>query len=288
MTESKKAKVAKGNTRTLATYKKQDKYWCFTSFDTEMSLKPKKNSFITYIIGGLEICPETKKQHIQGYLECKTKRTINAIKKELNCNGLHLEPRLGTQLEAINYCKKDGNIMEFGEPAKDTGQGKRTDLIEYKNSVLSGATEKDLMENHFETWIKYEKLSNRIREANLENMPKPKPHVMLIYGETGTGKSKIAHIIGEYIETNPFTLTGNVKWWDGYKGQECIIMDDYEGNMPEKEFLQLTDKYRFRAEIKGGFTYIIAKCIIITCNNIDWYLNGTNQLKRRIDYIIKM
>lgn len=280
-----KAKVAKGNTGTLAT---QNKYWCFTSFDIEMCLKPKPNSFITYIIGGLETCPETKKQHIQGYLECSTKRTINAIKKELNCQSMHLEQRRGSQEEAINYCKKDGNIMEFGIKSENTGQGKRTDLIEYKKAVKDGKSEFELMENHYDTWIRYDKLSMRIREAQLDNTKKPMPTVIVFHGETGKGKSMLAHLIAEYYCSDPYRLTGNTKWWDGYKGQDCIIMDDYEGDMTEKHFLQLTDRYKFRAEIKGGFTYIIASLIFITCNDIDWIIHGTKQLQRRISQLIKI
>ena len=43
-----------------------------------------------------------------------------------------MEQRYGTAKEAIEYCKRDGNFMEFGKPK---AQGERTDLADVYESL---------------------------------------------------------------------------------------------------------------------------------------------------------
>lgn len=65
-------------------------------------------SFIDYIVWGKEICPKTKKEHFQCYVEFKDKYTIKKCQKYLGVdNTCHLESRKGSPLEASIYCKKD-------------------------------------------------------------------------------------------------------------------------------------------------------------------------------------
>ena len=82
------------------------------------------------------------------------------------------------------------------------------------------------------------------------------------YGPPGTGKSKYAYSHkGAYIKSLN-------KWWDGYKGEDIVIIDDFG---PNQECLvellkHWTDRYPFRAEIKGGSIVIRPKKIIVTSN----------------------
>ena len=58
-------------------------------------------------------------------MEFEEKVTVRQIKRILQDPSAPIEERYGTAKEAIEYCKKDNNFMEFGKPKK---HGERNDL----------------------------------------------------------------------------------------------------------------------------------------------------------------
>lgn len=236
---------------------------------------------ITYIIYGYEI-GENGTPHLQGYCELNHKMRTRTIKKlGLGFERMHIENRKGKQSEAINYCKKDNNWIEYGNP-KTLVQGQRRDL----DDVRLAASKYGMKE--VSTWANLQEI--RVAEKYLQyNEPKRtwKPQVTWLYGPTGTGKSKYAH------ETMPdaYCKSDSTKWWDGYDGQEDVILDDYRGDwMKLSELLTLIDRYERRIEYKGGSRQFLAKRIIITscksprdCYNVAD--ENIDQLMRRIDVI---
>lgn len=95
-----------------------------------------------------------------------------------------------------------------------------------------------------------------------------------ICGPSGVGKT---HEIYEEFEFDDiYEKNGENKWWDGYEGQQCIILDDYR---PTKELsyaylLRLFDVYPLQGEVKGSSLQIQASssCIVVTCNKWPWEL----------------
>ena len=61
--------------------------------------------------------------------------------------------------------------------------------------------------------------------------------IIVITGPTGTGKSRYAKdkYPGAYWKPNS-------KWWDGFYGQETIIMDEFYGWLPWSFFLAQLDR----------------------------------------------
>jgi hypothetical protein len=72
--------------------------------------------------------------HLQGYAELKTQNRFNAIKRNIHPT-MHFERRYGSQKEAVEYCKKEGNYQESGQANR---QGERTDLKKIRESVEAG------------------------------------------------------------------------------------------------------------------------------------------------------
>lgn len=120
--------------------------WCFTSYKMPNILD---TGYIQYYIYQEEECPSTKRRHWQGYIEFKDKQSIRGIKLLFNDMTIHLEPRKGTQEQAIAYCSKlDTRIKEpviFGVPKK---QGKRSDIEEIMQDIEEGATMKEILIHH--------------------------------------------------------------------------------------------------------------------------------------------
>ena len=126
--------------------------WCFTSF-----VKPEPNTDkIQYMVYQKEKCPKTQREHFQGYVEFGDKQRMQSVKTIFNDNTLHVEPRRGTQRQAIAYCKKaESRIedpVEFGE-AKS--QGQRTDLDEIYDDIEDGCTMKEILSSHGAKALKY-------------------------------------------------------------------------------------------------------------------------------------
>lgn len=107
----------------------------------------------TYLVFGREI-GESGTPHLQGYLELSKRLRFSTLKKLLV--GYHLEPRIGTAVEASDYCKKDEDFYEMGTISKPE-QGRRTDLSEACEKIKSGISLKRLAEEAPEVFVKYHK-----------------------------------------------------------------------------------------------------------------------------------
>lgn len=116
--------------------------------------------------------------------------------------------------------------------------------------------------------------------------PNNPPKIQIFWGDSGTGKTKKA------IEENPnaYILTkpngNNTVWWDNYKGESCVILDEFYGWVSYDFLLRLLDRYRLQVQIKGGFVEMSATKFVITSNKDwrEWYPNIDNKqaLERRI------
>lgn len=88
-------------------------------------------------------------------------------------------------------------------------------------------------------------------------------HNLWLWGEPRTGKTRYAW------DNYPDLFVKDLnKWWDGYHGQEVVLLDDWD---PKQEILVQklkiwADRYPFRAETKGSSMMIRPKMIIVTSN----------------------
>jgi len=117
-----RVEVTLNSTRTIV--KNQDspcKRWCFTYFMKEKiqesvvieTFNNSKDLKADKWIMGREICPETKKEHLQGYVEFSFKKRLTALKKGLD-NTIHWEKAKGDKQTNIKYCTKEGNYISNG------------------------------------------------------------------------------------------------------------------------------------------------------------------------------
>ncbi len=110
-----------------------------------------------------------------------------------------------------------------------------------------------------------------------------------MWGPSGTGKSKWAfENIGEdYYIKAPLT-----KWWDGYRAQESVLIDEFRGVVAISHILKWLDRYPCAVEKKGSQVYLNTKRFIITSNLSpdDWYPELDEEtrgaLRRRLTKVI--
>lgn len=120
--------------------------FCFTSHaDEEPGWNDKDSNYIVY---QREKCPKSGKLHWQGYVEFKSKCSINKLHKMIG-NKCHVEVRGGTNKQASDYCKKeDTRVGEFIEYGVLKMQGRRSDLDSIWECIEDGMTSKEILHEH--------------------------------------------------------------------------------------------------------------------------------------------
>jgi hypothetical protein len=145
------------------------KNWCFTLNNyTEEEEQRLENVVGTnecvYVVFGKEV-GESGTAHLQGFISFSKRTYMTEVKKRTS-DRCHLE--LARMVpEAIEYCKKDGDVFEKG--SIPIGQGKRSDLDDFKNDVKCGVLAfKDIREKHSLVYAKYKGF---VMEYVVDNTP---------------------------------------------------------------------------------------------------------------------
>jgi len=237
---------------------------------------------VKYHVFGIETCPTTKNDHLQGYIEFASAKSFSAIKKFFKDDSLHLEARKGSALQAASYCKKDQHFHEFGSISQ---QGTRSDIQIVKevcaatNSMRSVLDATDTLQaiSVAKVYLTYK-----------ERPRSTKPYVTWIYGPPGTGKTRYA--ISQCEDSDFFMSNDNAKWFDGYDHHPIVIFDEFRSSFCTFErLLRLIDRYPVQVEVKGGMRQFVPDYIYITScyHPRDVYDTNENvdQLLRRIDRI---
>lgn len=253
--------------------------WCWTAFDPNLSEVWLSVVAPVYWCYGVEVCPTTAKRHWQGYLECKNATTFSALKGR-SPPGIHWEPRKGTQEEAIEYCKKDGDFHEFGE--KKVGVGKRNDLTALREAIVKGDSYEKLFDDHFSVVLQY---GRGVRDYQQLKQPHRtwETEVICIWGATGVGKSRKANEAGAaFVE---YDKSGFIH---GYSNEAIVCFDDFDpSTMTREVFLRLTDRYHIKVNVKGGSMTWNPRTVYFTSNSNprDWY-NADEAVGRRMKNVI--
>ena len=288
----------------------QYKNVCFTLFERP-NIDLEK---VQYYVYQMETSPSTGRIHWQGYLELKegTKMRLKTLKdKVFRSNTVHIEARRGTQQEAIDYCKKEETrapallahelpaeliAAEYGTP-KENRSGERTDLQKMIDEARSGVSLSALRESQSEIVAKYGKFcADFCADVARASIPAWRQlDVTVLWGHTGMGKTRRVYHDHPYPELFKLDPCGIDKlWWDGYEGQDVLLIDDYYGWISIGNLLNILDGYPLRLSVKGSFTYAAWTKVYITSNEgpDNWYKapnaltpGQTNALSRRLNIV---
>lgn len=232
--------------------------------------------------------------HLQGVLICKNPRALGGMRQLLE--RAHWEPMRGSLQQAIEYCSKEETrdteagfgFTEAGDRPNGAGvPGSRSDLSEVTTAIKSGQSAEQIFDQFGEQYLKYYKgIERAIGFFSKRRTWKTTVH--WFYGPTGTGKTRTAF---ENCPLAYFKSASN-HWWDGYHGQETVIIDDYRADFCKfSALLRLFDRYPLSVEVKGGTVEFLAKDIYITTPHSPerTWASRTNeeigQLTRRIEDI---
>jgi len=234
---------------------------------------------ITFFVGGLELCPETKRYHVQGYMELppRAKRRIGPAAKLITIPAFqppHVEPAKKSAQQNIVYCLKscvDGASCQYGTPRDDRTIGQRNKALwaETRRKAEAG----DFAGIHDQHYVSF--------FGNVQKIHFSAPRALKdlekldntwIVGPPGVGKSRGARLIAALksrdLDGKPYFKPANNKWWDSYNQEKVVILDDMEldAKYMAHELKLVSDRYVCRVEIKGASTMIRPDMVIVTSN----------------------
>lgn len=266
------------------------KRWCFTlnnpTPEEERDIREIPVNLIDYMIVGREV-GERGTPHLQGFINFAKKKTMPGVKAMVGVRA-HVEKAKGTDEQNRDYCSKDGDVLiEVGAPRV---RGARTDLQTAVSTLIETRSLKVVAERQPEVFVKYYRgLGQLIKTRDLEVKRDWKTQVHVAWGPPGCGKSRWAR---QFADESATYWKSRGKWWDGYTGQEVVVLDDFYGWVPYDELLRLCDRYPLIVETKGGSTQFLARTLLITSNKgpQEWYSQEcvpiADALYRRITTLI--
>jgi len=220
--------------------------------------------------------------HIQGFIQLKDGKRMSALSRLLP--RANLVACNGTAKQAAEYCKKGkqshaeweelrtegpnyGKDADFKETGKITGaaRGGRGGPTHDYARVVDLAKKRKFDEIDPGVFLRYQSSIKRIAQDNpqkIEDLPYTTGH--WYYGPPGTGKSSTARM----EHPGGFYDKPCNKWWDGYRDEDVVIIDDFDLNHKVLATFvkRWTDRYSFPAEMKGTTVQIRPLKVVVTSN----------------------
>lgn len=204
---------------------------------------------------------ESGTPHLQGLIQFPNPRSFSSIRKLLG--RAHVEVCKDLQA-SITYCKKDGDFWESGIlPIGKVGKkcsfaeraSKNKRLLEMSLADLVSTGEISLSQ------VPILKKARLILAQDGEALQTEDVRGVWYYGPPGTGKSHKART--EF--PNAFIKAQN-KWFDGYQGEDTIILDDLDCKELGHYVKIWTDKWKCSGEVKGWTVALKHARFIVTSN----------------------
>lgn len=239
---------------------------------------------VKYIKGQLEQGSNTDYLHWQLLIHFDSKKTLNYVKRIFG-DGIHAEATKSKAAE--DYVWKDdtaipGTRFELGTPSLKRNSQKDWDLIvQYARQGDFDRIPGDVLVHSYGNLKKI-----RVDALKPESIER---EVSVFWGRTGAGKSRRAW---DESGLDAFPKDPNTKFWDGYSGQEHVVIDEFRGSISISHLLRWLDRYPVIVEVKGSSCVLRAKKIWITSNLSpeDWYPDLDSEtklaLRRRFKQVI--
>lgn len=262
---------------------KQARRYCFTLnnyVDNDVaSLESFFESHCKYLVYGKEV-GESLTPHLQGFFTLNNKQSLKGLQNVLGMS-FHFEPAVADSHRCSNYCKKgqqshsewelsgpngpnfglNADVTEFGNLPNP---GKRTDLDRLAEAVKNGQSMRDVADLHPATYIRnYRGLAN-YAALQTQDYTHDTVRGIWFYGAPGVGKSHHARLYGE--AQGSLYIKPQNKWFDGYTGENTILLDDLDSNALGHHLKLWADKYAVSGEIKGGTVKLQHQHFLVTSN----------------------
>jgi hypothetical protein len=226
----------------------------------------------TYLVYGKEVGANGT-PHLQGFVVWTTRRTLRSTKALLGTDTVHAEVMRGTPAEAATYCRKDGNVTEYGTCPEGTSStpNRFRQAVDYARTGIGLAT---FLDNYPDVYVRYR--SGMETLLAISARPRSFRSQLVWYqGDAGTGKSTRVRDDATLLaggDTRDVYWLGDSsgRWWCGYLSQRIVVIDDLgpSCNFSIEAFLRLADQFPLRLQNKGGSIEFRGRIILVTSNRM--------------------
>ncbi len=191
--------------------------------------------------------------HTHVYIYSSNAIRFSTIKKRFPV--AHIEMARGTSQQNKDYIYKEGpkyknkeetNLKdthrEFGECPIER-QGARNDLADLYAMIKEGLTNFEILEQSPSYMLnidKIERVRQIIKEEQFKNTFR-EIHTTYIFGKTGTGKTR--HVMEKYGYSNVYRVTDYKNPFDGYKGEDVVIFEEFRSSLRIQDMLVYLEGY---------------------------------------------
>ena len=203
-----------------------------------------------------EIGLEEKTPHTHIYMVSKNPIMFSTVHQRFY--GAHIDHVKGTSQQTRNYILKEGdyadsekketNLPETFEewgfmPIERQGSAKMSD--EVLQMIKDGCSDVEIV-NCFPSYMTklpyIDQMRQKLIGEKYANVFR-KLEVQYIYGESGVGKTR--GIYDKYGYKNVYRVSDYNHPFDGYNGQDVLLLDEFRSNIPISLMLELLDGYPF-------------------------------------------
>lgn len=185
------------------------------------------------------------------------------------------------------YCSKEGQLTKLGD---EPSQGIRIDLVTIRDRLMNGESIDDITNEDPQLYHAYGRTMERISDIVARRRTRQwMTSGEWFYGPSGTGKSHRA--FESFHEDTHFVKDLECKWWDGYKGQPIVILEDFRGQISLSQLLRMVDRYPLTVPVRGRESVpFLARKVIVTSSkhpSLVYYNCGESldQIERRFNVI---
>jgi len=212
--------------------------YCFTLNNyTAQEVDEIKSTHCRYIIFGKEVAPSTGTPHLQGYIYFDDKKSMKSVHKLKGWSRTALTAAKGDADQNKSYCTKEAT--EIYERGDKPSQGKRTDLDQIYSDIKNGVSVDEIILRDPGAYQYAGRSMERLEDIILRQ--KRRTEMTLgewIFGPSGVGKSEYA-----FAHPNAYVFPNDGGWWDGYRGEDVVIIDEFRGQIAFNELLRMVDKH---------------------------------------------
>lgn len=261
----------------MATRPNQTCHWCFTynmpddedwtSATSEAPVVLWDQGEMSYLVYQVE---KGTHMHLQGYVCLLRKKRLAQVSSILG-GHVHLERMKGRPDQAAAYCKKKDETYiagpwEWGTAPDSRGKKSATALA--VEDVVAGKPLTEVAKNHPLAWVRsYRGLKDLQAELAVPTGTWREVSVYVLWGPTRTGKTRTAMADTCADGRAPYRLPlSDSMWFDGYEGQDTLVIDDFYGQIKFHHMLNILDGYYVQVAVKGGFVWGRWTKVYITSN----------------------
>lgn len=164
----------------------------------------------------------------------------------------------------VRYIKKDGDILEYGDLLWASKLEARRDHSAYLGKRLQNESLVSVTDDHPELILRYKNLKESVmayRYDKIKPLKMTDTRGIWVWGPPRIGKT---HWVN-FSENSLYHKAQN-KWWDGYTGQEAVLIDDLDSDCLSHYLKIWADKWACQGEVKNGHVALNFQRLYVTSN----------------------